>query len=235
MAGHHDRIPLRTEPALTAIRSIALIVVLLAVGCAGPVERLPPPTAPDHPRHLGLEVRYVTRDDKLLADPSLPKVASVVVMPIPGHVTGAMVPPSLWSGVARIGEEATLDLAELERRAAERASRLARVALREGFQIDPPSTKIARLGVFAADWRTGEGLGLAVLSRGALLRGPLFLVFFDRPCRFEGRSVEGSTEFVFDVEVERSGVSLLQSEPDGSRYRVRQSPLPRQLLLKIVR
>lgn len=110
---------------------------------------------------------------------------------------------------ASFGGVIHLSTSELAQRIAPLATAPTPAMRQHGPSIDPPDTRLARVGTFFYDARTDE----AVLGAGfydAVTKDPMLLVFVDRPCRITGMSVSGIEQAAFDVAIPSAGLHWLR-------------------------
>jgi len=193
---------------------VVVSLVAMLAACTAP-SRLPAGSD-----SISVAVRFVnSAGDPILAD-DRPVDASLLLGAIAGEIAGSQ---NRTLQTVRIAELPTIEinLRSLSSAIGQQAATLTSSGVAAGLQVTPADTKFTRVSTFLK-WRKWRGrhslqIGFADPDDDS---STLTLVYFDRPCRLTGtveRLYRGEKEtFVYDVTIEKAGLSWLITIPKGS-------------------
>jgi hypothetical protein len=195
----------RTLFSTITIASLATVVA----GCAAP-SRLPPSAD-----SISVAVKFVNAGGDPILPDDRPEDASLRLGAIAGEIAGR---PKGTLQTVRIAKLPTIeiDLSSFAAAIERQTATMTATAAAAGLQIAPADTKFARASTFLK-WRgPPSGLHITFIDSDS---SNLTLVFFDRPCRLTGtvkrlNSGEKAT-IVYDVTIEKAGLSWLVTTPTG--------------------
>lgn len=210
------------------------LAVAATCACSPPAPRQPDPAALRATASIKFQAGYFAESGKALENESQPKRIGVHAAPIPGNIFGPPVFPAIVSAYAHIGEPSVLDLASAESKLEKIATPLTDVGISAGLRIDPPEARLARLGIFAADADTGNGV-----PGYTSLIGPskeiYSIVYFDRPCVLTGVAHSEGKSVTYNVRILGSGIHILAMTQDSpATFTVSQGEPPNLITLSIV-
>jgi hypothetical protein len=193
--------------ALFSAIAITSLATLMA-GCTAP-SRLP-----QNNYSISVAVKFVNGSGVPISVYDRPEDASLLLGAIAGAIAGS---PKGTLQTVRIAKLPTIEIDTSRFSAAiePHAATMTATQAAAGLQIAPADTKFARASTLL-EWKGTPGSGLHIAFIDSDDSSILTLVFFDRPCRLTGTVKRDNSTTVYDVTIEKAGLSWLVRTPKGS-------------------
>lgn len=194
----------------TALISAIAIVsfATLVAGCTGPSH------LSRNNDSIYVAVKFVNGSGVPISANDRPEESSLLLGAIAGAIAGS---PKRTLQTVRIAKLPTIeiDLNSFSAAIEPQAATMIATEAAAGLQIAPADTKFARASTLL-EWRGTPGSRLHIAFNDADDSSILTLVFLDRPCRLTGTVKRDHSTTVYDVTIEKAGLSWLVLTPKGS-------------------
>ena len=194
----------------------AIVIASLAAGCTGPNS-----ISRSHDS-ISVAVKFVNGSGDLLLADDRPEEASLLLGAIAGATVGRVNGTLQTVRIAKL-PRIEIDLRSFSAAIAPQAATMIAAEAASGVQIAPPDTKFARASALLKS--KGPRGRLTVRFINSDDSSTLTLFYFDRPCRLVGSVKDGESTYVYDVTIEKAGLSWLIFTPkDSTEYVIRAAP-----------